>query len=171
MVLRQGLPAARWRSTPRPTRPFLNLIASRGALGLCTVTLAVWRCVALIGLPRESRPEAPRFYAQWGLVYARRLTAGVLRVCGSGVFSKPTERTPTASLRLLRYTQEPSSTVHVTVLPHRACPHNSAACFTGCGERSLTARAQCLHGTTVTYGSPSQTAESPHGLRDLIVSL
>lgn len=61
--------------------------------------------------------------------------------------------------------------MHVTVLPHTACPHTSTACFTGCGERSLTARVQCLHGTTVAYGSPSQTAESPHCLSDPILSL
>lgn len=104
------------------------------------------------------------------------LTSGLLRDCGSGAFSKP-HGAQTNSATGTTAAQEPSSTVHVTVLPHTACPHVRWLLhgvwwrFTGCGGRSLTARVPCPHGITVTYGSPSQTAESPHCLSDPILPL
>lgn len=81
------------------------------------------------------------------------LTSGLLRDCGSGVFSKLTERTLTAPLRLL-WCRSPAQRCTSRFCPTRRVP-TSAACFAGCGESSLTARVLCLHGTAVTYGSPS----------------
>lgn len=80
------------------------------------------------------------------------LTSGLLRDCGSGAFSKLTERTLTVPLRLLWY-RSPAQRCTSRLCPTRRVP-TSAACLMGCGQRSLTARVQCPHGTTTTYGSP-----------------
>lgn len=51
------------------------------------------------------------------------LTSGLLRDCGSGAFSKPHGAHTNSATGTTAAAQEPSSTVHVTVLPHTSCPH------------------------------------------------